>query len=464
MIATTRVGLLAGGAVLALGGAGLAETSVEAQNEELRARVAQLETRLAAMETQDKDGWLSEQRSSQIKTLVQDVLADADSRSSLMAQGTMTAGYDNGFVLGSADSNWLLRTNLLLQTRFMMRNQDSPPGGAEETLWGFEVTRAKFVLSGHVINPQWLYKVSIETSSNDDATVESSVGTTKSDSREGLLDAWVGYDYGNGIKIMMGSMKAPLLYEELIEDQYQQAVERSVVNYIYTGGYTDGILVQYANDMIRLSGMYNNGINDGLYGGGVPGGPNGAALVADTDFAATIRAEWLASGRWDQFNGYTSPQNEEMGVLLGGAFHYQSAQSGVAGADVDLFVGTLDGSAEFGGGNVYGAFIFSNVDPSVGSDISPWAFILGGGWYFHKNWELFGRYEWSDTDDLTSDDVSIITLGVAGYLHGQNAKWTTDVGFGLDPVNFSVPVTGWAIDGVDEDGQFVLRSQLQILF
>ena len=38
------------------------------------------------------------------------------------------------------------------------------------------------------------------------------------------------------------------LFEELVENQYQQAVERSVVNYLYTGGYTQGIAVDYLGD------------------------------------------------------------------------------------------------------------------------------------------------------------------------------------------------------------------------
>jgi hypothetical protein len=380
-----------------------------------------------------------------------------------MAQGSMSAGYDNGFVLGSADGNWMLRTNLLLQERFMIRAQDNPDlvvpgdGAGDASVWGFENTRSVFTLSGHVINPQWFYKVQIETASNDDATVSIDTGavtTFRSDDREGLNESYIGYDYGNGVKVMMGTMKIPLLYEELVEDQYQQVVERSLVNYIFTGSYSDGLLVQYANDMIRVTGMYNNGIGTG----------GSAALVPDTDIAFAVRAEWLASGTWQQFNEYTSPQGEEMGILVGGAFQYQTAEADTPGLDIDFFLGTIDCSAQFGGGNVYGALIFANIDPAAASQVQPWAFQIGGGWYLHENWEIFGRYEFADTDDLTADDLSIITLGVNGYFHGQNAKWSTDVGFGLETVNFSVPVTGWAIDSAGNDGQFVLRTQLQLYF
>ena len=55
---------------------------------------------------------------------------------------------------------------------------------------------------------------------------------------------------------------------------------------------------------------------------------------------------------------------------------------------------------------------------------------------------------------------------------GHNAKWTTDIGFGLEALTVGTfpngvavaPVTGWREDLTVEDGQIVIRSQLQILF
>ena len=107
--------------------------------------------------------------------------------------------------------------------------------------------------------------------------------------------------------------------------------------------------------------------------------------------------------------------------------------------------------------------------------------VLGGGYYFTEDWEVFGRYEWSDQSNLTpalaggarADNLSIFTVGVNKYFSGHNAKWTTDVGIGLQQVNLfgagtagasMAPVTGFRSDIPDEDGQVVIRTQLQILF
>jgi hypothetical protein len=451
-----RVGLLAGAATLTLTGGSFADTDLEAQNEELRARISDLESRLVAVEGQSSDSWLTEQRADEIKSLVQDVLADADTRSSLLAQG-MTAGYDDGAVIASADGNWLLRTNIHLQTRFML-NQTS--GQSVNSLWGFETTRAKFILSGNVVSPDWFYKLTI------DAAPRGAGFGIIGDARAGLGDAYIGYDYGNGWRVMMGSMKAPLLREELVDSRYQLLVERSLVNYVFTGSYTDGLAVDYLGDQFHIVGMFNNGIMDTVYAGfpNVPVGPH-QALIADTDYGFTVRGEWLAMGTWDQFMDQTSPQGEEQGLMVGAAFHYQASQIPGVALDINTLVFTVDGTWEFGGGNVFAAFIYGNGDvPSPATDISPYAFVVQGGYYFNDSWEGFARYEWANLDVSGVTDISILTFGVNKYFASHNAKWTTDIGFGLDEVPIGAPVTGWRTDATGEKTQVVLRSQIQIAF
>ncbi len=279
---------------------------------------------------------------------------------------------------------------------------------------------------------------------------------------------------------MAGNMKVPLLREELVQAQYQQAVERSVVNYLYTGSRSTGILANYTADSFRVDGMFSNGISDGLYGGGVAtsGGAvvstnNSPALAADTEYAFTVRGEWLAAGVWDQFDDYTSPRREDTGVMLGGAIHTQHAEYGAALPDIQLTVFTFDASAEFGGANVYGSVTYSHVNmPSGTPNIEPWGIVLGGGGYVTDTWELFGRYEYSDTNLLSEQSLSILTVGATKYFAGHNAKWTTDIGIGLEALTVGTfpngvavaPVTGWREDITTEDGQIVIRSQMQILF
>ncbi len=427
-------------------------------------RIAQLETRLAAIEKQSGRDWLTHERADEIRSLVEDVLADADTRTSLLA-GPDT-GYDDGAIIASRDGNWLLRTNMHMQQRFVFNNQSNSPSG-DNTRWGFENARTKFIMTGHVVSPEWFYKVEIEVA-------RLNTGLPTGESRTGLLDAYAGYDFGNGWKIGAGTFKAPLLREELVDSRFQMAVERSVTNYLYTGGRTDGIAVDYLGEQFHFTGSFNNGIDDGLYGGALNTGGGSAILSPTADFAFTARGEFLIEGEWDRFYDFTSPQGEDTAMMVGAAMHFQTPDADAAGVpDIDLLVLTADFTGQFNGWSTFGEVIFTNASPSAGSSVNTFSLIAQGSYYFTQEWEGFGRYEWSNLDTLSPNDVNIVTLGATRYFAGQNAKWTTDVGIGLDSIDYgagvatgtaAAPVTGWRQDNPNSDGQVLIRSQLQILF
>jgi hypothetical protein len=456
-----QVYLASGVAAVALTGAGFAGDTVPG-SDELLERLRAAESRIAELESQNSDNWLTEQRAEEIRGLVQDVLADADTRASLLQTG-MTAGYDNGAVISSADGNWLLRTNILMQQRFAYSHLDAGTAGAppDENVWGFSNTRTKFILSGHVVNPQFFYRADIN------------VGNAEGSARTGLLNAYLGYDYGNGLKFYLGQFKTPLLREELIESQYQQAVERSVFNYQFGGGYTDGIMAEYATDQFRAWGSYN----DGIFTGGT-----GALTTGDTEFAVTGRGEFKISGTWDQFDDLTSPPGSEQGILIGGAIHWQTGERGdpAYAPQADILLATLDAQVEMSGWNVYGAFVYSNFDVNVPGTETPdiYGIMVQGGFYVAEDWEPFARWEWADYDTPGASDLGLITIGINKYFAGHNAKWTTDFGFGYEPLDLSNfvaapaltggaapnPLTNWRADNIDEDGQWLIRSQFQIYF
>lgn len=462
MSLTTRVGFLTGVAAVTLAGSAFADS--DTSKDQLLERLAAAEARLAEIERADGDTWLTEQRSEEIKSLVYDVLADADNRASLLQTG-MSGGYDNGFILSSGDGNWLLRTNLLMQQRFIYNNQDEE--ASEDTnRWGFENTRTKFILSGNVVNPQWFYRVDINVGSNSVVPTFASILDTDpgfdvdETGRTGTLNAYLGYDFNNGWKLKAGSMKLPLLREELVEAQHQLTVERSNANYLFTTGYGDGVQIEYTGEQWRMWAMYSDGAGTG----------QSIWNAADTEFAITGRGEFLVSGTFEQFDDHTSPQGNTNGILIGGAGHYEKGESGGGSvsapfdlSELEIFVLTADVSFEFDGANIFAAVMYGDV--SFGDfDVNPWGVVVQGGVYLAPEWELFGRWEWTDYDIEDSDDLNIGTVGVTRYFAGHNAKWTTDVGFGIDNVLTPSTITGFRADSGDEDGQFVVRSQVQIYF
>lgn len=447
MSLTTR-GLLAGATALTFTGISVAGPANETTtNGDVAQRLAAAEAKIAAMENASNQNWLTEQRATEIRGLVQDVLADADTRANLLQSG-MTSGYDHGMILGSADGNWLLKTNLLLQERFNWNLQDSgiQDFGGDTNRYGFENTRTKFIMSGHVVNPQWYYLVNVNIGSNEDRT--------------GTGDAYLGYDYGNGVKVQMGSMKLPFQHEELVDAQYQQAVERSVFNYDFTTGYADGIKLDYRGDMFHLMSMFSDGFSTSQT-------PWSVGNPIHAEWALSTRVEFKINGNWDQFNDFTSPQGSENGIMLGLASHWEHGEYGDSNSEVEYLFLTFDATFEFGGANLYGAVTWTDVSLDVeDSDSSNrWGFLVQGGFYINESWELFARAEYEDYDAEDVDELAIVTAGVNKYFSGHNAKWTTDIGYGFNGVLGPANITGWRSDVTDEtDGQVVFRTQWQLYF
>ncbi|MHC4447152.1 MAG: porin, partial [Planctomycetota bacterium] len=414
MSPTKRVGL-AGAVALMLTGGSYADTTPDGvTNDELRARVVELEATVAELKAGQGDNWLTEQRADEVRGLVQDVLADADTRASLLTQG-MTAGYDDGFVLGSADGAFSMKINGQIQFRWVYSLQDNSGDAAtsmDDNRWGFENSRTKLIFTGNIISQDWTYK--LETNFDSDG------GDLM------LEDAWVNYDFGNGLHLKFGQFKDPLLREELVDSRYQLAVERSLVNEIVTNDRVQGVELGYYGDMFRGWAAYSDGSI---------GGPNSAALTEDTEFAFTLRAEGLLMGNWGQFDTMTSPNGDETGVLVGGAFSYEKAEAGTStpGGDTEITTVTGDVTAEFGGANVFAAITYSNLDTDIGPvDADIFAFVAQGGYYLTDEWEGFLRYEYADLDDFGIEDVNIFTVGFNYYIGADpNAKWTTDIGVGL---------------------------------
>ncbi len=451
MSLTKRVGLVAGAAALTLTGGSFADNDSDVLNR-MQSDIADLQKENKQLLAQVNGDWLTEERADEIRSLVQDVLADADTRASLMAQG-MTAGYDDGAVIQSADGNWRLKTNIHMQNRVIYNNQDEGVGGDDDR-YGFENTRTKFILTGNVVSQDWIYRITINVGSP-----AGSDPVFGADDRAGTGDAWIGYKFSDAVTLRVGSMKDRFLREDIVDSMNQLAVERSALNYTFTTGYTDGVSLDYQGEQFRVSGSFNDGARSGQL----------SWVGADVDYSLTGRAEFKFSGDWDQFDDFTSPTGSQTAIMAGAAIHYEEWEDdpGTGIPNLEILALTADVSMEFGGWNAYAALVYADTesdDLPFFDDLSPWGFILQGGVMLATDWELYARYEYADYDVTGIEDLGLITVGVNRYFGGHNAKWTLDLMYGVDEVQVAPNITGLRTDGPDEDGQFVIRQQLQIVF
>ncbi|MEC9234306.1 MAG: porin [Planctomycetota bacterium] len=464
--------------------------SLRADLEALRLHTESLEQRNealgASLETQNRD-WLNAERAAEIRGIVQDVLADSQSRTSLQDSGMM-AGYKpgRGFYIGNQDGSFSLQITGQIQTRWVLNytkqsfaDRGTNTENSPKTTWGFQIRRAKVKFKGNVIDKSWKYAIN---------------GAFGSDGIFDFEEVMLSKVFENGITMTLGQFKTPWLREEIVSSSRQLAVERSVVNEFFNQDRAVGLFVAWKNDDWSLAGSYNNGqrtlLNaDERYTN---------FLDNPTKWAFSARAEYKLSGEWSDFKGFNGGIDQDQAVMIGVAFMGQQYNDQVIDGSIPgaptipveydnstVWGVTADISAKFQNISLFAAGVFQSYDTkgsekSQGFDLfdlseyAPWGFVVQGGWSVNDEWELFARYENGNVPiedlkvagaplDTRGGVASILTVGANWFLNSK-VKFTADWGinFADDLNTFDDPGDGWR-DSATSD-EWVLRAQLQLLF
>ena len=432
--------------------------------------IQQQQRQLGALESRDEKSWLNDRRAQEVKALIHEVLADADTRASLLADGA-TAGYApaQGFFIASADGLFNLRVGVEAQIRHTYSHSDQNALAVDEDEGGFSIRRGRLDLRGNAITKDFTYRLRLAT---DRATGNAF-----------LEYAYASYKLAPGVQVTAGQIKPLFIQEESVGGFQQLTVERSYTADYFTIDYTTGVEFTFDLDKLRLAAS----VHDGSYG------TNTEFNGDRTDIALTTRAELLLAGDWKQFRDHTSFNGEPFAVLLGAAIDYEIGESGNGTATPDLFKYSTDVSVEFGGANLFAALYGQAFDANNSAAIAGFTgntaaldaahqigFVVQGGIFVVPDkLEVFSRYEWINFDgayyrnnggavqagsgNIAGDDsLSIVTAGVNYYFAKHAAKFTFDVQFVLDPV--PVANTGGGVLASPDDGQVVLRSQFQFGF
>jgi len=496
----TKVGFLAGAAATSLTGAALAGTSADVSYEDLQQRLDAAEAKITELSASQNADWMTEQRAEQVRGLVQDVLADADTRASLQGTG-MTAGYDDGFVINSNDGNFSLKINGLMQNRWIYNHRNFSYGAVGNAAgskndYGFETTRAALNFSG-TAGKGFYYNMRMQYS-----PYENTLSTGAGAGDLGIDWAYVGMDLGSGgWSLQAGQQKFDVMRAWMVNAEDQQFIERGNQVYFWgTSDYTNGLKLKYAGDSFRANVMYSNGSGVGTTGTAFSNGnPGYAGNTADWAFSG--RVEWKASGTWSQFDGQGSPRGSEAGMLFG---------FGAAGMKPDMdrtdttglqspgtqWLITADATMDFGGLNVGASLTYGDDEPrgvaaalpnTVSTPDNQVGWAIEAGYYVSADWELLARYQYLDSglkdttrdlglgDTVGSDNFKTFTFG-ANYYMSANAKLSMDWGYQWGG-NLNVggaAYAGWqntagAVDaaGADVSGntkQWMVRMQLQLSF
>jgi len=459
-------GLVLSSASVAFAGSVFASTPEDSDLATMRSRIAQLEAREAEQsqlitqlrekmfggnDQAEYQNWLSPAQSESVRALVRETMTDAGKRQSLLGDDG-NAGWDHGFYLASGDGNFHLRILGQIEFRWIYSRQQGAPGGDNEVS-GFENTRTRLGFKGYVLDPSWSY------------FIWSAWGSTGSSL---LLDVYVTKKLDDHWAVQVGQFKLPNWREWEISETRQQFSERSLLDARYRSLYSQGVQVHYTTDHVKLHGAFSDGLQSFNNPWNVSSA-NSPYLQAQTDFALTGRAEFLLEGEWKQFADFEGWRGEDPGTMIGVSGHWQKGESGDATVSNEIIQWSVDAAHEGNGFNLFGAVIGTHVENDSGINRNEIGFLVQSGVFLNDDWELLARYEWGDLDGaggVAGDDLSILTVGVSRFWNRHALKFTTDVGYAFDQVDaaWGGAGRGWRGDGAGEDGQIVIRSQINLLF
>ena len=458
MSLTKFVGLLAGSTLTLTG---VSYAAVEGNND-TATQISELKAEIAALKSNQGEQWLTEQRADQIRGVVQDVLADSNTRSSFQQAGGATAGYNNGFFISSADGNYSLKINALEQVRFVWNNtyQDTK----DQNSWGFENRRTQAFFSGNVVDPSWKYLVGMAYDAQNDP-YNADAGNFN------LYYAMVTKSFGDGFSVSVGQMNVPFTVESnLFNAGSTQMGDYSIFEYMFGAGQQVGAMAKLEKDAFRVSGGWYNIVqtdSSGTVGNSWDNNDNQSIAVAG-------RAEYKVAGTWDQFSKESSFKGEEFGLLIGGGVIWQNGRNdNSAGVyDANPLGLTADAQAKFGGFNLIGQFLWQDGYPGTDASSSVWGFNVQGGAFITEDLEVFGAWAYADTagdggDTGSFGTTNYLQTGANWYFAKNSIKATV---MGIIPLNNDAAQAGnlrgfeGGVGLTGEDNNFSLVCQLQVMF
>jgi hypothetical protein len=479
-----------GGFAAASGGeeskqAGLDLSQMADRLAELEDNNAALQGRVNELEAADGKNWLTKQRAQEIRGVVTDVLADAETRASLQSSG-MNAGWDNGFFLQSPDGRFRLNVGGMIQARWTysgiregytqpgtgipMRNTDQV--GSRK---GFDLPHTRLDFNGNIFGQSTRYRImgefantygrGILNNANDTGPGVSSSEPEVNAGSYYLLDAWVSHDITSDFSIRAGQFKLPFDRGWQVPIKYQLIGERDTVSQHLGIGRSQGIELRWSTNDIRIRGAYSDGATDSLLTGYYLVGTrpqNSSWNSQQSNWAVSARAEFKVAGSWSDFARMTSLPGDEFSMLFGLGFHAQENKLYLGQQTFtlppnnhNLWLGfTADATFNFGGASIAASAYYHNIQakstinptgltgtPPLPSDlgtVSMMGLSVYGSMYVANGFETFLGWEYMD---VSGGEFSSIQDSAPGE---DNEPFAS-----THPLNLASLGFNWYIDGED---------------
>lgn len=401
-------------------------TSSTANEPDLLDRIARLEAQVARLRVGGRHDEAT--RSAARQGLQAAVLADADARA-VRLDGGATAGHDERFFVASADGAFRLDVTAYLQVAYYAsRRRDDGSGSIDPFRGGFELRRARWKLRGHLFDPSIGFELGTAFDRNRGA-IE-------------LSDAFIRWRPSDDLRIDVGNAKPYWLWEWRQSAKRLPFADRSLVSKRFAPDRAPGVHAAWDVGDLALRGTVADP---------TPGAGDRDHLVsarAVRRIAGTGRALRDALGR---------PGDGLSAQVAGGVLDRREA-----GTDTRAW--TIDGTVQGDGWFVGAEAVFAREASALGRQ-SPWAAMVHAGVFVSDRTFVALEVVHGDGDEDAADLLTT-TIGFVHLVHGEDVKWHVDVGYGWHPVSaaWSSSGAGWLTDAPGEDGQVVVRTQLQLGF
>lgn len=349
------------------------------------------------------------------------------------------------------NSNASLSVAAQLQIRYDINSRDDDALGDDDTTLGFSMRRTRVDIKGDV---------------TDSISAKVQFEFSRSTGTGSLVEAYADWDISDDVSLRIGQQKLHFLRETTVGSKKTLSAEASVMDSVFTQGYSQFIEAAFGGDNWRGWVAFSDGFDS----------RNTAYNDGDeADYAFTGRVEFkFGDADWKQFDQFTSFRGAASGGLLGLAAHWQSMGStNPSTSEVDMYSLTADFGWVADGWNAYGAFVYQSTDNDTSADFDDYGFLIQGGFFVADQTELFARYDFMSPDDnrgAGTDDFSSLTVGGNYYITPEShaAKFTLAFLYYFDAVNDTgglvSPSDGLNLLASDEDGQWGVTAQLQLLF
>lgn len=442
----TTACLMAGALLAAVPGVVRAETS---ELEQMRAEMAQMRAEMAQLKADNQGDWMTDARRAEIEGLINQVMADANNRATLLQEGALAGIDEKGKIfLMSADGSFSTNLNGQIQFRYIWNNLNDR---ANESESGFQMRRVKFGAKGKV-GDGWSYEIKLATN-RDSGVVD-------------MEDAWITYKINDSLSMNAGVKKLPFARQELISSSRQVAVDRGLSTEFFTLGRSEMIEFQYkATNNVVFTGAISDGGNNQF---------NDYNDADANDFAVTGRVDWMAVGEdWgaakDEFGNAKADA-----LFIGAAAHYEVFEE--SATPEDGFAWTVDALYKTGALGLTAAIFGNHTTNTGGTDTDQFGGYVQAAYDLGNKWDVFGRWEYIDDDDNAgpgTEPLQAVTFGVNKHFN-KNVKFTGDIiyayagdnpsGDGLAPDGEDSDGIGLASSFNDDEATIALRLQLQLLF